>query len=63
MIKDSVEKMHKMMKDHGEMLEELKREQLRIATDLDMLMEFLRIFNESARNTLSRSVYESKERG
>ena len=63
MIKDTVEKMNKMMRDHGEMLEELKREQLRIATDLGMLMEFLRIFNESARNTLSRSVYESKERG
>ena len=63
MIKDSVEKMSKMMRDNSETLEEIRREQLRLSTDVDMLMEFLRIFNESARNTLSRSAYESKERG
>ncbi len=62
MIKDSVEKMNKMIMDQSEMLEEIRRDQLRLSTDIDMLMEFLRIFNESARNTLSRSVYESKER-
>ena len=62
MIKDSVEKMHKIMRDNHDMLEEIRRDQKRLCTDVDMLMEFLRIFNESARNTLSRSVYESKER-
>jgi len=62
MIKDSVEKMHKIIRDNNEMLEEIRRDQQRLSTDVDMLMEFLRIFNESARNTLSRSAYESKER-
>ncbi|MFQ6011962.1 MAG: hypothetical protein ACE5KG_07300, partial [Nitrososphaerales archaeon] len=63
MIKDSVEKMQKMVGNHGEMLDEIRREQLRLSTDMEMLMDFLRMFNESARNTISRSVYESKERG
>ncbi len=63
MIKDSVEKMHKMVRDHSEMLEEIRREQLRLSTDMATLMDFLRIFNESARNVLSRSIYESKDRG
>lgn len=62
MIKDSVEKMHKIIRDNNEMLEEIRRDQQRLSTDVDMIMEFLRIFNESARNTLSRSAYESKER-